>query len=64
MDHMCVYIGSVYYFTLAGGMWSKQSKLIANDGLAYDCFGRSVSLNISYAFIGAFNDDSNGTVAC
>jgi hypothetical protein len=49
--------GSVYYYTLIGSYWSRQSKILATDGAASDQFGYSVSIYNNAAFIGAFKDD-------
>ena len=53
--------GSAYIFVNNhNGTWSKQAKLIADDGAAYDYFGTSVSLDGDYAVVGAWKDDDNG----
>lgn len=41
-------------------MWSRQGKIVADDGVADDCFGVSVSLYSTDAFIGSFADDDKG----
>ena len=53
--------GSAYVFTRTGTTWTQQQKLLASDGAAVDMFGRSVSLNIDTALIGAPEDDDMGT---
>ena len=52
--------GSAYVFTRTGTTWTQQQKLIASDGGAGDCFGKSVSLSGDTALIGAPYDDDNG----
>ncbi len=46
-------VGSAYVFTRSRGTWTRQAKLIADDGEAYDQFGYSVSLDGDTALIGA-----------
>ena len=45
--------GAVYVFTRDNGAWYEQSKLIADNGRAYDGFGESVALTGGIALIGA-----------
>jgi len=52
--------GSAYIFKRSGESWSQTAKLLASDGAAYDCFGRSVSVSGEYAIVGAYGDDANG----
>ena len=55
--------GSAYVFDSAGGSWSRQAKLAANDGDSEDLFGWSVALSSdgTTALIGAVDDeDPNG----
>ena len=52
-----VFSGSAYIFTRSGTTWTKQAKLIASDGAAFDNFGVSVSIDGDYAIIGADEDD-------
>jgi hypothetical protein len=61
MTPILTYIGSgsVYYYTLTGLYWSRQSKLLAADPAANDNFGSSVSIYDSNGFIGAYNDDDD-----
>ena len=54
------YKGSAYVFTRIGTEWTQQTKLIASDGAAVDCFADSVSLDNDTALIGAPSDDDNG----
>ncbi len=44
----------------AHAAWPEVEKLLAADGAAVDCFGRSVSVSGDYAIIGAYADDDNG----
>ncbi|HKS38875.1 MAG TPA: Ig-like domain-containing protein [Verrucomicrobiae bacterium] len=46
-------LGAAYVFTRAGGVWSSQAKLTADDGVSGDSFGVSVSLAGSDAVVGA-----------
>ncbi len=57
---LCICSGAVYYYTLTGLYWSRQSKILATDGAAGDFFGSSVSIYNNTAFIGATGDDENG----
>jgi hypothetical protein len=50
-------LGSIYYYTLTGSYWSRQAKLLANDGVYSDMFGVSASIYNNNALIGAQNDD-------
>jgi len=58
------YSGGAYIFKLNGTNWIQQAKLTADDGEAYDFFGRSVSVTDYgaewYAVVGADADDDNG----
>ncbi len=51
------YQGSAYVFTRTGGEWTQQDKLTADDGVAGDWFGISVSVSGDTAIIGANGDD-------
>jgi glycosyltransferase involved in cell wall biosynthesis len=48
--------GSVYVYAEADAYWSRQSKLLADDGDNMDMFGKSVSVYSMNALIGAFFD--------
>jgi hypothetical protein len=52
--------GFVYYYTLTGSYWSRQSKIFAKDGANSDHFGSSLSIYNSSAFIGAYGDADKG----
>jgi hypothetical protein len=52
--------GSAYVFTRTGTTWTQQAKLLATDGVSWDWFGHSVSLDGDTALIGAYQDDDNG----
>jgi len=52
--------GSAYVFAYIGSTWLQQAKLFAADGVNYDYFGRSVSIDGDYAIVGAYGDDDNG----
>ena len=45
--------GSAYIFKRDGTSWTQQAKLLASDGIPYDEFGISVSIDGDYAIIGA-----------
>jgi hypothetical protein len=53
--------GSVYYYTLTGSYWSRQSKILAKDGVDGDYFGSSVSIYNNHALIGSDGNDDKGT---
>lgn len=55
--------GSSYIFEEEGGVWVQKAKLLANNGMASDLFGYSVSISENYAITGAFNNDSYGLQA-
>lgn len=48
--------GSAYVFRRMGHIWVQQAKLVALDSVGNDYFGSSVSLDGSYALVGAPND--------
>jgi FG-GAP repeat protein len=54
--------GAAYVYSLAGGTWTQQAKLIADDGVADDNFGRSVAVSGSTVLVGApyVTIDGNG----
>jgi hypothetical protein len=49
--------GAAYVFRLDNGTWVLEQKLLANDGEAFDRFGRSVAIDGDRAVIGANGDD-------
>ncbi len=49
-------VGSAYFFTRTGSVWSQQDKLTADDGSEGDLFGYSVDLDGLTALIGAPQD--------
>ncbi len=51
--------GAVYSFLRNGTSWSEKAKEMADYGATGDRFGSSVSINGSYAIVGAPKDDSN-----
>lgn len=54
--------GAVYVYELGvDGTWSEVDKLTADDGVASDRYGNSIALDGSYAIVGVFNDDDDGT---
>jgi len=53
--------GFAYIFHRNGTTWSEQVKITASDGIAYDHFGYSVSIDGNYVVISAFHDDDNGS---
>jgi hypothetical protein len=58
-----VHLGSVYYYTLTGSYWSRQSKIVAPDGAATDRFGMAVSIYNSNVLIGSIYDDDKAADA-
>ena len=54
--------GSAYVFTLIGGVWTQQAKILPDDGAADNWFGFSVSLSGDTAILGAWGEsDNNGS---
>ena len=55
--------GAAYVFSrsVSDETWRRDAKLIASDASSGDQFGRSVAASGSYVFIGAPNDDENGS---
>ena len=45
--------GAAYVFKNSGGTWVEQAKLIADDGAAFDNFGRAVAISGSTILVGA-----------
>ena len=45
--------GAAYIYDLDGGTWTQQAKLVADDGAAFDNFGRSVAVSGSTVLVGA-----------
>ena len=45
--------GAAYVFKNSGGTWIEQAKLVADDGVAFDNFGRSVAISGSTILAGA-----------
>lgn len=52
--------GSVIIFQKLGGQWVQQAKIIANDGMAQDFFGYSVSLVANTLAVGAYTASVGG----
>ena len=52
--------GSAYIFERIGTSWVQTAKLTANDGVAEDYFGGSVSISGDFAIVGALGDDDKG----
>ena len=53
--------GSAYVFEKSGGTWYQTAKLTASDGVAYDSFGHSVSIDGYHVVVGASHyDDDDG----
>ena len=53
-----LYQGKTYIFHNNGSTWSEQAILTASDGVAYDHFGCSVSIDGDYAVVGAYGKNS------
>ena len=45
--------GAAYVFKNSGGTWTQEAKLVADDGVAFDNFGRSVAISGSTILVGA-----------
>ncbi len=59
----CTYSGAVYVFKCqnrSGDAWTQVAKLTAEDAIAYQSFGVSVSFNGKYLIVGAALDTENG----
>ncbi len=52
--------GSAYVFTRSAGIWTEQMKLVTDDGVSFDSFGRSIALEGDTALIEAPLGDDNG----
>ncbi|QTA88270.1 FG-GAP repeat-containing protein, cohesin domain-containing [Desulfonema magnum] len=50
--------GTAYIFQREGGTWIQQDKLIPDDGVKDDRFGRGVSISGDYAIAGAYYKDN------
>ncbi|OGF28106.1 hypothetical protein A2303_00655 [Candidatus Falkowbacteria bacterium RIFOXYB2_FULL_47_14] len=60
-DDMGVNFGSAYVYRWSGTTWSQEGdKLLAEDGLASDFFGRQVGIDGDYIVVGADGDDFSG----
>ncbi|XXY43983.1 thrombospondin type 3 repeat-containing protein [Sorangium sp. So ce260] len=57
---MSINAGSAYVFVRAGGIWSRQTMLLASEGTATDLFGYAVALSDDAALVGALQDDELG----
>jgi len=55
------YSGSAYVFERSGTTWTQQAKLTASDAVAFDKFGKSVSISGDYAVSGAYGNDDGGS---
>src|SRR5690606_22146368 len=55
--------GAVEFFTVSGGVWTHQQRLVASDRALNDQFGISVSISGDYMAIGAnaVDNDTSGT---
>ena len=52
--------GAAYVFVRSGTKWSQQAKLLASDGVFYDCFGFSVAIDGNTVAVGAEGVYHNG----
>lgn len=48
--------GAAYIFIHTGGRWRQQAKLTADDGMAFDNFGKSVAIDGDTAIVGTTGD--------
>jgi len=56
--------GSAFIFRFDGMNWTEEAKLLADDGMADDIFGKSVSVSGDVAIVGSLNDgNDNGRFA-
>ncbi len=55
------YLGSVYFYSRSGGVWSSGQKLSGSDTVADDNFGWSVGINSNTTIVGANLDDVGAT---
>jgi hypothetical protein len=55
--------GSVYYYTITGTRWSRQSKILAKDGLSDDHFASAVAIYSTNALIGAYYSLTSGIIS-
>jgi hypothetical protein len=55
--------GAAYVFTRTGTTWTEQEILYASDAEASDNFGRSVALDGDTVVVGAYGEDTGGSVA-
>ena len=55
--------GSAYVFVRGDGGWSQQAKLVAEDGVRDDWFGRSVAIGGDVALVGAEQRDDLGSAS-
>ncbi|MEZ5496137.1 MAG: hypothetical protein R3F25_04825 [Gammaproteobacteria bacterium] len=55
--------GSVFVFEYNGSEWQETQELTANDGVADDWFGYSVSVSGNFALVGAIRDDGQSGAA-
>lgn len=55
--------GSAYVYERSGNMWIEQPKLVANDGIGGDNFGRGIDVSGKTIFVGALNNDEKGNNA-
>jgi len=53
--------GSAYIYKRDGSTWTQQAKLLAKDGEADDFFGAKVFIHNSYAIVGAYGNDDDGS---
>jgi hypothetical protein len=53
--------GSAYAYRWNGSSWVEEQKLVPSDGAAGDNFGNAVSVSGDVAFVGASQDDDNGS---
>ena len=67
VDETAVDAGSAYVFTRDADAvpisWSRQAKLTAADGEAFDYFGFSVAVDLDTILVGSYGDDENGSVS-
>jgi hypothetical protein len=55
--------GIAYIYHRVNGVWEEQDIILADDGEANDYFGASVSINESFAVVGAWGDDAGANTS-
>ncbi len=62
-DDLGNFAGAAYVFVRDGAAWSQEAKLTADDGAAFDRFGRSVAVEGDRVLVGMPGDDDAGPLS-